>query len=457
MIESSFFAEGSLRRMNDFLHKLFHTSKAKDFAALFKEAEKKYQSPEAFLTEVSSYLPARLYEHYYQETVPHSFFGLMSAYTTHFLFPEGERWRPFAQQCWFATRERKRTPVKVDTNGFAEGSAEERWKGFQDAAGEGDLKQALATTRSFLENPEDRKFFRQASLLYAMEDSAYGGHKFLYLCQAWRLAEALHWKHVAEILFPALHCIVVAPGNRSLGETVRESWRQNPLQSLLENTGQISSDLYQQAESTLLFDDDLSESLRLLQTLANAGVSLQQVQDTLMLSAAQALSNSDAGQWIWPMRAFHFSYLQQFCELDEAEKTFALLMSAAILNRASARSREVDENRDLDEVAQKLCPVDPFSVLKSVISHTDPHASATAVHTILGMNNKEEELFQTLLAQAVKNDGEICYGNDILFIQGAFDCYQRCRLEERSKLALSAGYFLGRVRKSYELFGAYGF
>ena len=443
--------------MNDFLHKLFHTSKAKDFAALFKEAEKKFESPKAFLNEVASYLPVRLYEHYYQEKVPHSFFGLTSAYTTYSLFPEGEHWRPFAQQCWFATRERKRTPMKADTNSSVQGSVEERWKRFQDAAGDSDFEQVLVTTRSFLENPEERRLFRQASLLYAMGDSAYGGHKFLYLCQAWRLAEALNWKHVAEILFPALHYMVIAPGNRSLGDAVRESWRQNPLHSLLDNAGQISSDLYRQSENTLLFDDDLSASLRLLQTLANVGVSLQQVQDTLMLSAAQSLSNSDAGQWIWPMRAFHFSYLQQFSQLAESEKIFALMMSAAILNRASVRSREVDENRELDEVAQKLCPVDPFNVLKSVISHTDPHASATAVHSILGMDNKEKELFQTLLSQAVKNDGEICYGNDLLYIQGAFDCYQRCRLEERGKLALSAGYFLGRMRKSYELFGAYGF
>ncbi len=129
---------------------------------------------------------------------------------------------------------------------------------------------------------------------------------------------------------------------------------------------------------------------------------------------------------------------------------------AARLNQASRRSREADQNRTLDEVARQLCPLEPVSVLRSVISHTDPYASATAVYAILGMDSsKKEELFRTLSSQAVKNDGEMCYGHDILFIHEVVDSYKSLQLEQKDRLLVAAGFFLGRVAKKYELFGTY--
>ena len=65
--------------MSDFLEQLFCTNEVKDFVTLYKEAEEKYGNQEEFLKEVAAYLPVRLYEHHYDGTVPHSFFGLMSA------------------------------------------------------------------------------------------------------------------------------------------------------------------------------------------------------------------------------------------------------------------------------------------------------------------------------------------------------------------------------------------
>ena len=99
--------------MSDFLEKLFHTTKAKEFAASFKEAQEKYASPLEFVRDVAAYLPIRLYEHYYDDTVPHSAFGLACANLVQNNFPEEQRWRPFAQQTWFAVQERKRSPLKL--------------------------------------------------------------------------------------------------------------------------------------------------------------------------------------------------------------------------------------------------------------------------------------------------------------------------------------------------------
>ena len=95
--------------MSDFLDKLFHTTKIKEFVPLFKEAIEKYETPEAFLGEVAAYLPVRLYERYYDDSVPHSFFGLISAsLLSQSTGPENGRWKPFAQQSWFVTKEKKR-------------------------------------------------------------------------------------------------------------------------------------------------------------------------------------------------------------------------------------------------------------------------------------------------------------------------------------------------------------
>ena len=66
------------------------------------------------------------------------------------------------------------------------------------------------------------------------------------------------------------------------------------------------------------------------------------------------------------------------------------------------------------------------------------------------------ELLSTLANQAVKNDGDVCGGNDLLFLQEAFDSYQRSSLPLKDRHLVSAGFFLGRIPKRYEVFGAYG-
>lgn len=444
--------------MSDFLDKLFHTTKIKEFVPLFKEAEEKYESPEVFLAEVAAYLPVRLYERYYDDSVPHSFFGLIAAsLLSQSTGPEDGRWRPFAQQSWFATKERKRhalDPGSAPTH--QEGDLKARWKHFQEASDAGNFQEALSWAKGFLTSEEDRSFFRQTSLEYALDDNFQGNHKFLYLSQSWRLAESLQWNHSVEILCPALHFLVVAPKDRALSQRVRE-FSSGSLSSLLSNEGSVSSEHYLEVENVLLFGDGTHDALSALVKLAHQGAGLDAVYEVLLAAAAQALSNSRVGDWIWPMRAFHLSYsLQRWSELDAEKKTYAVAMAAALLHQASHRSRELNHNRQIEELAKELCPVDPLGMLRTVVSHTDPYASATAVIAVLGMDEtKKEKLFQILTSLAVKNDGNNCYGHDILFVHEVKDCYQRFQLKEKEKLPVAAGFFLGRATKSYELFGTY--
>ena len=379
--------------MSDFLEQLFETQKIKEFVPLFKEAEEKYGNQEEFLKKVTAYLPERLYEHYYDDTVPHSFFGLIAAsLLAQSLYPEDSRWRPLVQQSWFASKERKRTPLNPDEiEEKSEGDRKQRWQHFQETADGGDFHAAMAWAKSFFKNEEDRQFLRRKSLSYAMNDIFQGGHKFLYLFQAWQLAEALKWTHVDQIICPALHFMIVAPQDLSLSLVVRKQGNENALQSLLSNQGGITGELYDEAEATFLFSDGPDESLLMLEKLASSGASLESVQEVLLLAAAQALSNSSVGDWIWPMRAFHFAYcIRKWTNPTAEEQGLALMLAAVLLNQASAKSRETDQNRSLDEVARQLCPVEPFSVLRSVISHTDPYASATG-HLRHFRNGRQQE------------------------------------------------------------------
>ena len=445
--------------MNEFLEQLFHSAKVKEFVALIKKVPEQYETPERFLEDAAAYLSVRLYEHHYEDTVPHSLFGLASASLAQALFSEEERWRPFVQQAWFATRERKRTPWDPhNMESRNSGTPETRWDQFERAAAAGNFQQAFGWAKGFLTTEDDRDFFRDRSLSYAMDDTSLGGHKFLYLTQAWRLAEQFSWKDLDTILFPSLHFMVMADQDDSLSRVVKEQWRKNPRPSLLANQGQLTEPAYESFEKEVLFGAGPEQALQALDALVQSGAGVDAVGDALLLSAAQALSNARMGSWIWPMRAFHFAY---FCRrwidrLIPHRKTYPLMMSTALTNRSSLRSREATENRKLDEVAERLCPTDTFNVLKSVISHSDPFASATAVYTILAMDEeKREALGKTLMSLAVKNDGSMCYGNDLLFVYEAVDSYKQSSSTLKDNYLVCAGFFLGRAPKKYELFGEY--
>ncbi len=449
--------------MSDLLERLFEPANAKDFAKTMKEVQEQYTAPGDFLMAVAAYLPTRLYEQYYGDSFPQSFFGFIAAAQSRDLFSEEEQWRPFVQQAWSAARERQRSPWSLDNAQpqGADGDLGSSWQNFVEAAEAGDFSASFGWARGFLDSPEGREHFREKSLSYALEDTALGGSKFLYLVQAWKLAEQLEWKHQEEILFAPLHFLVIGPQDRELSRAVKDLWRENPLPSLLKNEGKISSDLYEKTERALLFEPSVSGAVAAIGRLARSGASYAAVEDTLQLSASQALANSKRGSWLGPMRAFHFAkqvggYWKGL--VNPHRQTLGLMMSAALLNQASRNSCEGESNRELDDVVGHFLPTDPLNVLRSVISHSDPHASATAVQAILGMGDEPKtQLLSTLANQAVKNDGDVCGGNDLLFLQEAFDSYQRSSLPAKDRHLVSAGFFLGRIPKRYEVFGAYGF
>ena len=180
----------------------------------------------------------------------------------------------------------------------------------------------------------------------------------------------------------------------------------------------------------------------------------------LLLTAAQAVANSRTGHWPGPARALNFVYLlRDWSSLVEPHRrTFALLLGAALIHRASTKSSEGGQSRVLDQLPGHLLPEDATQVLRSVVSHSDPYASATAAQVILDRNSENGAgLAATLMDLAVKNDGHVCGGDDILLVKVAADCHQASAAADRSRFLVSTAFFLGRIPKSYELFGAYGF
>ena len=439
--------------MSESLEKLFHAESLKEFAPLFQEAVKQYKDPKAFVTAAADYLPLRLYEHYYQDSAPHSFFGLIAAlWASQSLFSKETHWRPVAQQSWFATREKKRNPLPLEkVEGRTEGDEETRWASFRTSADAGDFQQAAAWAKGFLAKESSRSFFRLRTLSHAMEDSFLGGHKAVYLHQAWKLAEALDWNGAEKVLAPALHLLVLGQRDTALHEQIRGDLSAF---SFGQGNGGISDGAYEELEQALLFSDDAQSAVKALQSLSSSGSSLETAQQSLLIAAAQALCNSRPAQWIWPMRAFHFIQLAAPGRLDSSQQIPALVMGAAHLQRASARTRELEGNRSMDGLTHKMVPVEPLALLKSVVSHTDPYASAIAVRAALSMGESgQAALLETLSGLAVKNDGEVCRGHDLLFIYELADAFKRSQHPQKDKLPVAAGFFLGRVPKVYELFG----
>ena len=252
--------------MSDFLDQLFHTTEVKAFSALAKEAETRYANPKAFLEEIASYLPVRLYEHHYGDAAPHSFFGLIAAEQTQALFPEKDQWRPFIQQAWFGTKETKRNPWDLGRIAArSHGSLESRWHGFETSAAVGDFQEAFAWAKGFLESDQERDFFRERSLSYALEDTALGSYKFLYLMQAWRLAGLLKWNHLEKILFAPLHFLITGPKERELSSLAKDEWRENPLPALLQNEASVPSYRYREMEQSVLFGGQRRRRVRRLE------------------------------------------------------------------------------------------------------------------------------------------------------------------------------------------------
>ena len=447
--------------MTEIMERLLEASSPKEFSGCMKEAQDHFAAPADFVEAVAGYLPTRLYENYYGDSVPRGFFGIMAATEAQTVLPAETGWRPYVQQTWSAARERKRTPWNLDRiDARNQESPQRRWHHFTQAAESADVSAALAWAKGFLANPSDRDYFRIQGLSYALADTAHGGFKFLYLLQAWKLAQSLQWKNQEAILFPALHFLVAGPREKQLSARVREYWQVNPLTAALKNSGTVSEELRSRFEQSCLFGESTDEALDAVTLLSRSGAGVEAIRDLLLLTAAQAVANSRTGHWPGPVRALNFAHLlRDWVNLVEPHRrTFALLLGAALIHQASAKSSDGGQNRVLDQLPGHLLPEDASQVLRSVVSHSDPYASATAAQVILDRNSGDGAgLAATLMDLAVKNDGHVCGGDDILLVKVAADCYQASSAADKNRYLVATAFFLGRIPKSYELFGAYGF
>jgi hypothetical protein len=431
---------------------LLSASDPKQFVAAFRLIQQLYPNTDALLADLVSRLAPSLHEPLYDQD-PHGFYGVTCAALTESLLPESKRWRPYAQQLWALRRQRRRLPLILEPPGpTSEAAAEERWARFIDVY-RSDFQVALGISRTFLCNVEDRDLFRARTLMQALRDVALGGHKFNYMAQSWLVAERLGLKHAADALAGPLHLLATAdqelvtvdeatePASRGTGKSSRPAGQPEELgERVIYGTEQEALD-----------------ALTRLQRTGDAGQ--QSTFDHLLLAAAHTLAGAARNRWLPAVRAFHTAFLCQECFtwFRPEDRASALLLAGLTINRAARECRADAKSPALDETIQAVCPTAPFDVLKSVISHSDPYASATAVYAILGMSEEaRQELLQTLLAQALKNDGDMSWGHDILFVSETWRAYTRSDSPTREFFPASAGFLLGQVLKKYTLAVEYG-
>ncbi len=440
--------------MSEALESLLQCRDVKAFVKQFKELEQEWGEPSVFVKEAASYLAPRLYQPYYDEDTPLCLPGLAAAAETAPLFPAERAWWPCVQQAWYAANLRRRSPL--DWQAFpvsSEGSVDQRWKRFEEAVAGQDFEGAFGLARGFCNGDFD--FFRDRVLHLALHDSARAGLDFVYVNQILELMNQVGDGPDGPLLIPIVHFLAFSPRSFELARAVEE-YAAGGAKAGVDRP--LEADAYRALEHSLLFGEQLEEALEgAADTATMAG--LDGLWDGLLLSGVEALSNARSGHWVWPMRAFLLAYLsrRRFREAEAGNGLKVALYCAAMLYRASLRTRSSETTRDLQEVARRLCPLDTFNTLRSVVSHSDPYASATAVYAILGMGEeKRRELFESLATLAAKNDGRMGRGYDLLLVRAAVDCHQNSKLQDKDRFLVGCAFFLGRLQKDYELFGAYG-
>lgn len=444
--------------MSEAIEALLKSRVLKDFVKLFKEQEQECETPLNFAGELAHYLCRRTYQRYYDDDLPHTFFGLAAAVNSLPSFPEDRKWWPLVQQTWSAANSRLRTPWSENgAQPMAGGTRDERFQSFSQGLEESDFAKTWSAAKSLMGgDAETRDWFRSQSLKRALNDTFEDGVKLLFLDQSWRLAEAVDWKDSDGILFPALHLLALAPRQTELSQLARKNVPGN---HILAQKKTLDDDDYPGQEKALLFAGSVEEGLRVLQQLAQRGIGWEGCWSFLLLAAAQMVGNAKPGRWISAVRAFLFACTAfRLCErLDESARVPALAIATALVANSSLHTRQTDRSAELDKLAQELCPTDTFNTLRSVVSHSDPYASANAVYAILGMDSeKHAELFQSLATLAAKNGGHQGKGYDLLLVQAAVDCYRRSSSKYGGKFLTNTAFVLGRMPKSYDLFGAYG-
>ncbi len=444
-------------RNETLLGELFQISDPKAFARLFKKGQEEWGEPREFIRRVAAEMPVTLYEKYYGDLVPHSFFGLSCAATTLSLFPEERLWWPCVQQAWLIANSRKQRPWSgVSAEAVEDQSPEDGWNQFEKAASNHQFETGYALVRRFLGNPEERDFFRTHSLAFALSDTAHGGLKFIQLAQAWEMAASLDWDHSDLILFPAFHFLVLGPRQDRLADLAVQA---GPLEISEEGDRAVVEEELGVLEEAVLYSDDPSAALAALSRLARRGNSFDSLHEALLLIAVQALNNAQIGRWLLPVRALLYTDACQDWtgRAETGNRGHDLAVASLLIQEASRKSREARRARPVIDLVESVCPRDPFETLRSLVSHSDPFASANAVQAILGMGDQgRQELVQTLATLAAKNDASIGQGYDLLLVKTCAAAHQRSQSQLKDRFLVGCSFFLGRILKNYELFSAYG-
>jgi hypothetical protein len=443
--------------VSDLIAQLFHAANVKQFVAEIRRTQEQYPDIDAFLEDAAAFLSPRLYERFYGESPPEALFGLCSASVARPLFSPEQSWRPAVQQAWLAAQERKREPWSLETLPvLAEGGLDQRWERFSAAAAAGDFPEAFGWARGFLqEGPSNPHYFRLQLLRYALGDTAFAGRKFVFLSLAWRLLQQVGMQQAERILLSPLHYLVVAPSDRSLCGCVSGASQPRPA----ERRTQAGKNDFARLEEQLLFGKDCQEATGAVSGLIASRTDPNLLFDFLLLTAAQAVSNAEAGGWTLPLQCFHLIYWTRELayELPVEEAGKGLLLSTALLYECSRKSRQAESNRELEEVIRRFCPTAPLEILPRLISLGDPYAAATAAYAVEGMGGEQSErLFALLIRQAAKVDPSFGKGHDLLFAWEAADCYRRSTLSWKNRLPAAVAFLLARMRKKYELSAEYG-
>ncbi len=434
--------------MNVPIEELTTVSDLKAFTQRAKELQKAQPDPLTSLVDLDAATTRRLYERFYI-AAPCASFGVKATASAACYIPEDLRWRLFVRQAWAIAKDRLRAPFPAGSvHPYQTGTPEERFDYFKRACLNHDFDSALEAAAGFLSGDTDRQLFRKRSVELALGDTAHFGVKAVFLALAWSLAERGEWRQTLDCLFPALHFMVLADHERldDAGPTVRAA----------EVDKSLGLEKYQETEKSLLWGSAQQASAA-VDALAASGAGARQLYDALLLACAQAVINSNAGNWADPVRVFQLIFLCGGLESATGQPLRYLRTTALLLNKAARGSAETTENRPVDDVLSRVCPTDPIGVLRSVVSHSDPHASATAVLAGLGMpDDRREEVLRTLCAQAIKNDAACSCSHDILYVGQAIDTWRACQWPNRDLLPASAAYLIGRLPKNYELAAEYG-
>lgn len=435
---------------------LFENQNLKVFAKLFKKEQENWGTPEEFLRQAGEFLALRSYEKYYGDIVPHAFFGITCVASSLSVFPEERKWWPCVQQGWLASNERRRQPWSgASLAAITDLSEDERWLNFCKSHEDGNMDQCYALAKGFLSDENERNTFRSRSLRLALDDTAQSGIKFIHLFKAWSMAEQLGWEKADQILFPALHLLTIGPTSTQLSDQIK-------VRNIPEFNGTNSSidgDSFELIQEKLLFGETLDDALDGLSVMHQMQLSIQVCMDTLMLVAAQGLNNAQMGRWLPALRAFLYTDLckQSVATEQACSQGYFAMMAAGLIHQASSSSRESNANRQVTHLAKKDAPSDGVNTLRSLISHSDPFASADTVRSMISEDESSiDQLFETLATLAAKNDGRMATGYDLLLVEAAIRGYRESASNLRDRLPVACGFFLGRVLKNYELFGAYG-